>query len=104
VAQAILGDYIAGTAGVGRIRRLGHLSSRYGTPPSRGRRHQPGGERLWIAGDLYAAVELANRGTGSPLQLVEGPAETAEIWASMTGRKIIVKPSSDDGAPTLQFA
>lgn len=104
IAQAVLGDYLAGTAGVGRVRHLGHMSKRFGPPPKVTRRYEGGGERLWLSGEVVAAVELANRGTGSPLHAITGPEETAEVWSTLTGRKIIVKPADDDGAPMLLFA
>lgn len=105
IACAVLGDYIAGTAGVGRVRRIGHLSARFGSPPDvEPRSYQTGGDRLWLSGEVVAAVDLANRGTGSPLQAIGGAEETAAIWSDLTGRTIIVKPADDDGAPTLQFA
>lgn len=103
IAHAVLGDYLAGTANVGRVRRLGHLSKRYGAPPHEPRPYQPGGTRLWVTGEVYGAVELANRGTGSPMDAIGDPEETAEIWSTLCDRRIIVKPSDDDGAPTLQF-
>lgn len=103
-AHAILRQYIAGTAGVGRVRQLGHLSKRYGPPPEQTRHYEPGGSRLWISGEVVGAVELANRGVGSPLDSIGDPDETAALWSEMTGRKIVTKPADDDGAPMLQFA
>ena len=103
-AQALLAQYIRGTAGHGRVRKFAHLSRRYGPPPEHEPRHQPGGERMWISGDIWSTVELFNRGTGSPFDAIEDPEQTAAVLSTVTDRRIIVTTAADDGAPSLVFA
>lgn len=104
-ARSLLRHYIGGTVGVGRIRRLSHLTKRYGKPDVADYiPHSPGGERLWISGEVVAAVELANRGTGSPLDAIEDPETTARMWSALLdGRCIEIVTAPDDGAPMLRF-
>ena len=105
VAQAVLAEYVTGTAGHGRVRKLGQLTRRFGSPPDEGPvRYQSGGPRMWIATDLVAAVELANRGTGSPLVGLEDPGRIAADWSAGLGRRIEIGAAPDDGAPLLKFA
>lgn len=105
-AQALLAEYIGGTAGYGRIRSLAHLSRRFGTPPQPERtRHQPGGKRTWITANLAASVELMNRGRTSPLDIRDrDPLQLAEEWSTLTGHTVTVGQAADDGSPLIQFA